>query len=61
MECFNYYSLVNFEKLSVDNLTENDTLQVPNKALIEALASAAKYSIDDYTFLQRDCYGGTSR
>ena len=61
MECFNNHSLVNFEKLSVDNLTENDILQVPNKALIEALASAAKYSIDDYTFLQRDCYGGTSR
>jgi len=48
-------------QLSVENLTENDILKVPNKALIEALASAAKYSIDDYTFLQRDCYGGTSR
>lgn len=48
-------------QLSVAKLTDNDSLLVSKKILIEILANTARFSIDDYTYLQRDCYGGTSR
>jgi len=46
---------------SVKSLTEIDKVLVSKRLLIEALGNTARNSINDYNYLQRDCYGGTSR